>query len=317
MASNKKKDKAIGAFSVISIILCLCALCLGFLKSQSEDLFFNLEYPQKVGISNFQELTALGETVYNNEIVLTDDIHINEKDFRIGTTQRPFAGTFDGKGHTIYIDYTSVDQSTSIFGCISALGLVKNTNFVFGNITVDDNTYGGIAKINYGTVQDCTVECSDMKIKNGKGIYSPCVTINNGTISNVIVYCTLTSQNFNADESAILFGGVCTFNYGTVKNCISISAYNRISCTQEFNILTGQTTNVGVGSVYAVNTSGATITNSVTVLQDGVYTSDKSSGIKVVGSISEIANPNTFFFELDFSNTVWIIQSGKLMLIEG
>lgn len=317
MASNKKKDKAIGVFSIIAIILCVCALCLGFLKSQSEDLYFNLEKSKKVEISSVEDITALGEAIYNDECVLTKDIHITDNSFRIGTTERPFAGTFDGRGHAVYLDFDTANQNTSLFSCIEASGVIKNTRFVFGNITVEGNTYGGIAKINYGTVQDCKIECSDIKIDNNIGIYSPCVITNNGTIANIVVDCSFSNSQIYKDEASILFGSVCTYNYGTVKNCIAAPTFNNIVCTDEFKILVGETTNVGVSAICAVNTSDASTINSVAILPTGVYTSDKNSGLKITDNYGNITDEDTIFFELDFNNRVWKIQNNKLVLIEG
>ena len=317
MASNKKKDKAISVFSIIAIILCICALALGFIKSQSDDLYFDLENSEKVEISSVDDIVALGDAIYNNECVLTDDIHITDNNFRIGTSERPFAGIFDGKGHTVFLDYTSADQDTSLFSCIESGGVVKNTRFVFGNIILDGNTFGGIAKVNYGTVQDCKIECANITIDNNIGIYSPCVIINNGTIANVVVDCSFSNSRTYEDEASILFGGVCTYNHGTVKNCISAPTFNNIVCSDEFKILIGETTNVGISAISAVTTKGASTTNSVAVLPTGVFTSDKNSGLKVVGNYSNILNENTIFFELDFSNQVWKIQNNNLVLIEG
>lgn len=317
MASNKKKDKAISVFSIIAIILCICALALGFMKSQSDDLYYDLESSAKVEISSVDDIVALGEAIYNDECVLIDDIHITDNSFRIGTSERPFAGTFDGKGHTIFLDYASAVQDTSLFSCIESGGVVKNTRFVFGNITLDGNSFGGLAKINYGTVQDCKIECAGITIDNNIGIYSPCVIANNGTISNVVVDCSFSNSRVYDDEASILFGGICTYNYGTVKNCISAPTFNNIVCSDEFKILIGETTNVGISAVSAVTTKGASTTNSVAILPTGVFTSDKNSGLRIVENYSIILNEDTIFFELDFSNQVWKIQNNNLILIEG
>lgn len=317
MASNKKKDKAIGVFTIIAIILCVCALCLGFLKSQSEDLYFDLEKSRTVEISSVEDITALGEAIYNDECVLTKDIHITDNSFRIGTAERPFAGTFDGRGYTVYLDFNTANQNTSLFSCIEASGVVKNTRFVFGNITVEGNTYGGIAKINYGTIQDCKIECSNIKIDNNIGIYSPCVITNNGTIENIVVDCSFSNTKIYKEEASILFGCVCTYNYSIVKNCIAAPTFNNIVCTDEFKILIGETTNVGISAISAVTTKGASTTNSAAILPTGVFTSDKNSGLKVVENYSCILNEDTIFFELDFSNQVWKIQNNNLVLIQG
>lgn len=318
MTSNKKKDKALKVFSIIAIILCVFAFALGFIKSQSDDLYFDLENSETVSISSADDIVALGESVYNDELVLANDIHITDSTFRIGTSERPFEGTFNGNGYTVYIDFISADQDTSLFSCISSRGVIKNTTFVFRNITLDGNTFGGIAKINYGTIQDCKIECSGITIDNNKGIYSPCVIINNGTITNVVVECAFSSSTVYKDESSILFGGVCTYNYGTVSNCISAPTFSNIDCTDEFKILTGETTNVGISAICAVTAKGASTTGSVAILPTGVFTSDKnSSGLTIVEDFADILTDDTIFLKLNFSNQIWKIQNNELVLMEG
>lgn len=316
--ANKKIDKAISAFSIVALILCFAAMGAAFAKGFSEDLYFHLENSQQLEISSTEDILEAGEAIYNDHLVLTQDIHVSDRAFRIGTSERPFSGTFDGNGYTVYFDYTLGDQDTSLFGCIDEGGVVKNTRFVFGNVAVDGNTFGGIAKINFGTIQDCKIECANITIFNNKGIYSPCVITNKGTIKNIVVDCAFSTANTFEDESSILFGGVCTYNYGTVKNCISAPSFNNIMCADEFKILIGETTNVGIGAACSVVTKGATTTNCILVLPSGVFTSDKNSGLKVVNSYDVIMNADTIFFELDFNNSVWQIMNGELVLaIEG
>lgn len=317
MAKNKKKDKVVKFFAIVSIILCVCAFALGFVVTQQDDAYYNLEKSRTVEISSEDDIIALGDSIYNDSCILTADIHITDSALRIGTSERSFSGTFDGNGHTVYIDYTSVSQDVSLFGCIEADGVVKNTRFVFGNIAVEGNTYGGIARINYGIIKDCKIECSNILIDNNSGIYSPCVTTNMGTISNIVVECAFSNAQIYENESSILFGAVCTYNYGTVTNSISSPSFSNLDCCDEFKILTGETTNVGVGAICAVTTAEGSTANSVAVLPSGVYTSDKNSGLKVVESLAEVLKEDTIFFELDFSNQVWKIQGDGLMLIEG
>ena len=66
MASNKKKDKAIKFFSVFSVILCFFAFCGGFVKSQSEDLYYDFENKDIVKISCSEDITTIGESIYND-----------------------------------------------------------------------------------------------------------------------------------------------------------------------------------------------------------------------------------------------------------
>ena len=115
MAKNRKKDATLHIFTVIAILLCLGAAFGGYWLSASSDMYYDLEKIAKVEIDSEDDFVSLGESIYNNEVVLVDDIHITQSTFRIGTSERPFNGVFNGNGHTVYCDFDTVEDGTSLF----------------------------------------------------------------------------------------------------------------------------------------------------------------------------------------------------------
>lgn len=314
MAKNRKKDAALHVFAVISILLCLGAAFGGYWLSTSSNTYYDLEKTEIVEIDSEDDLISLGESIYNNEVILIDDIHITQSSFRIGTNERPFNGTFNGNGHTVYCDFDTVEDGTSLFDCIESEGVIQNTNFVFNNILVKGSTYAGLAEINYGTIKNCTITFSDFRITTNKGIFSSVVDINRGTIANVVVDCAFSTESRISDEKLILIGPICTYNYGVIKNTISIPRYNGFESTDEFRILTGDTVNIGISAICPVTLKTGTTSSSASLIKDGVYTSDKSSGLYIASKNQDIFNTNMIFDNLDFDNRIWTLSEANSSL---
>lgn len=131
-------------------------------------------------ISTAEELFAFAENVastnyyYNNKVVmLTADIDLNGRTWTpVGNTDVPFAGTFDGNGHTIKNFVISEENMTNVakhdavafFGWVGiqggATGYVKN-------VTIDNATVSGhrrvaalVGYLQFGEVTNCTVKNS-------------------------------------------------------------------------------------------------------------------------------------------------------------
>ncbi|MBQ8501101.1 MAG: hypothetical protein IJ494_02175 [Bacteroides sp.] len=126
------------------------------------------------------------------------------------TADNGFKGTFDGGGYTIdNLVITTVNyDNLALFGCIAAGGTVKNLHLTNANLY--GKTYvGGIASINYGTIEGCTVsgEITARNIKVG-GITG----VNYGRIEG----CSVTGKI----EAGLGFaGGIAGENYGTIVAC--------------------------------------------------------------------------------------------------
>ncbi|MCL2655500.1 MAG: InlB B-repeat-containing protein [Coriobacteriia bacterium] len=127
-----------------------------------------------------------------------------------------FTGTFDGNNKTITFDNVTFNQQyAGLFGCIGSGGMVENLN-IAGNITSTASlSYtGGVAGVNYGTVQNCAV-LGDVNSTNSNSNSAGGVVGNNpGTVQN----CYSTGNVTGAYNQV---GGVVGRSDGMVQNCYS------------------------------------------------------------------------------------------------
>lgn len=69
-----------------------------------------------------------------------------------------FLGTFDGDGHTISeLEFNLSDYIAGLFGMIGTSGVVKNVKLKDCNMSVSGQVCGGIAGVNYGTIENCHI----------------------------------------------------------------------------------------------------------------------------------------------------------------
>ena len=152
----------------------------------------------------------------------------------IGDGSCPFAGTFDGQGHTIggfSVDWEGSDSSVyaGLFATIGANGTVKDLG-VCGDVAArgsEDYTpcyAGGIAGRIYehGTVEGCfhvgSVTADSRSESNAGGI----VGDNHGTVRNCRHAGPLSSK---APDTAYAGGVVgCNYRLGAVRNCYAVGA---------------------------------------------------------------------------------------------
>ena len=185
MAKNLKKDKTVFAAKIAAIVLCALALVAGALYGYFSGDSFRMDFSEQVTISSADEIAAHGESLFNDDCVLTDNIVIDDAALRIGSPDRPFEGVFDGRGYTITCDFDSAPDGWSLFGSIGEGGVVRNLKVVFKDVEVKGSAFGGIALINYGTVQNCHI-VYELSASDPSGMYSPCVAINRGSIDGIV-----------------------------------------------------------------------------------------------------------------------------------
>lgn len=116
---------------------------------------------------------------------------------RIGLQNKPFSGSFDGKGHSISgININKTDgQYLGLFGFIDSGASVKNIR-LSNVIIVGYKFCGGIAGMNNGgVIENCSV-ASDVRITTTNEIYPERI------------------------------GGIVGYNYGTVSGCKSSATIN-------------------------------------------------------------------------------------------
>ena len=316
--ANKIKNEKINKIALISLFvsvgLMVVAFALGFVANVFlYDRDYATEKSEVVYASSPEDISKLGAAIYNDRIYLTNDIHISDKSYKIGTDTFPFTGVFNGNGHTVYLDYTSVDESTSLFDYLGKGAVVENVNFVLGNVIVSGNGYGAIAKINDGTIRNCSVKYKSITISE-PGVYSPLASINRGTIKGVLVEGELVSKVSSDKERNVFFGNACAYNSGTLDSAIALASFSGFNSTDELAILKGETKNYAICAVHFRDVNGGISHNTATVLKKGTHTADdRASEIEFL-ELSQLLVENKLYIDLDFSNDFWTISKGKIAL---
>ena len=154
---------------------------------------------------------------------LTADINLTGKKWTpIGTAlNNSYKGNFDGGNHTISgLTVKGSNEYAGLFGCIDDGGTVKNV--VLENVQIaSDNQYayvGGVAGMNNGTIENCSVS---------------------GSVSG----------NSNSNGTSNCVGGVVGQQYGgTITECSSSAI---VDGTNEVGGVAGQTANATLTACYA------------------------------------------------------------------
>ncbi len=228
----------------------------------------------------------------------------------IGTSTRPFYGSFDGRGHTISGLYIGeAKQNNGLFGVMN--GEVRNLT-VNGRMFAGDDS-GGIAGVNQGTISHCvfagTIEKYGSAVTNVGGIA--------GTNRGFIDHCThkgtiraFTGSNIGgiaglaqsgSIEDCVNEGDVGNPMASTHRNCGGIVGYyeggSLSSCRNEGDVLGGGNVG-GIAGSAAENRklSGFVNTGSVTGRGDAVGgiigRSEYLSGISDCHNAGSITGPD-------------------------
>ena len=225
------------------------------------------------GLKNLAELVNNGET--NINITLNTDLNLTNMEWTpIGTESQPYTGTFDGGNHTITgLTVTTSDQYAGLFGFIGSGGKVMNVKLEGVQITSNnqDANVGGMAGINNGTIENCSVSGGSVSGYSAGGVvgqqYSGSITLCNSSatvqgtsqVGGVVGYTnygvTLTACYATGDVTAkdndtagIFFaGGVVGSNGGNLTACYA----------------TGDVTG-GTGSIYVGGVTGSNDSSTLT-----------------------------------------------------
>ena len=160
------------------------------------------------GIQTYEELVAFMESVnsgknYDSAYLDCNIIAPEDSEWTqgIGTSGKPFNGTFDGKGYGIIGLNVNCGENGGLFGVIGESGTVKDLMVIDCDFVSDSTNAGGIAAQNNGTIDHCTSGVNmpaNLKIKlpSGKKIapadYNSLIkgtnaggiaAVNNGTIT--------------------------------------------------------------------------------------------------------------------------------------
>ena len=210
---------------------------------------FASDFP-KITASSSQELVTLsnwvkaGSDMEGITITLADDVDLSDcTDWQpIGfvseSENKPFKGTFDGRGHSLSFDISNIDSSNR-FRKIGVFykndGVIENlvisqylqdgkTLIVYGNSSqyAYSNAGGGICIENSGIVRNC-INKSSIVASTFSDIGGICMS---NTETGIIENClfsgsiTMNAKCSNAGDNQ-KSAGICPRNNGTIKNCVS------------------------------------------------------------------------------------------------
>ena len=272
---------------------------------------------QIIEVATVGELTQVATSVNNGTkdyggttIKLAADLNLSGVAWMpIGTASHPFAGTFDGQGHTISnldvrIDYAASGGVAGLFGKIAASGIVKDVHVDGGNIAFSTNNnnstcyLGSIAGINEGTI----VGCSNTALVSGGTWTSPCVgglvgeNNTGGKVQNSYNRGTVYAGNSN------LLGGVVGNNKGTIQNCFMRSGVNKQSTTTNYPLYGTNNNGTITGCFYANGTVNDALTSRPIALNNNA--DNKTTISSNVGSTKNILLADRTLYTDGYWNTL-------------
>ena len=274
---------------LLSVLMVLGTVSAGFSAGAADQVY---------EISNYEDLVEFAQVVNGNEdegiapnptahAILRRDITANGSTWEpiANSSDRPFAGTFDGRGHKI----TGLDNSeagnkdnSGLFGFIGEGGSVENVRLESANLK--GSNIGGIAHENNGTIQNCSFDGSIESGGDAGGI----ACNNTGTITGC--YST------GSVSGSAPVGGIAGDNRGTITNCYNTGAVRKTSyfgggIVGENNGTVADCYNTGdvtgnsyVGGILGSNMNIGTLTNS--------YNTGSVTGNYAVGGIAGYMNKN-------------------------
>jgi len=128
---------------------------------------------------------------------------------RGGGTSNHFRGSYNGGGYSISkLSLTITDGYQGFFGIIGSGGAVRNVALIDASINVIGLYIGGIAGLNYGTIENCYITGTVTGSSHVGGI----VGYNEGAVQNCYATCSVTGIKD-------IVGGIVGSNLGTVTKC--------------------------------------------------------------------------------------------------
>lgn len=205
----KKNNKITCTVSVLLVLVLMTSLCPYVFAASRE-----------IRIGNAEELAEFAgkcsSDSYSKEltVILTNDIDLDGKELSVPI----FLGTFDGAGHKITgLKISSENSRVALFGIIAEGAAVKNL-IVEGDVSPagTQNTVGGIAGENYGTIENCSFSGMISGTEKTGGIAA--VNGASGTITDCSVSGVIRGSKFT--------GGITGENSGSVIRCLNEAAVN-------------------------------------------------------------------------------------------
>lgn len=220
-------------------------------------------------IGNVNQLKLISKMDRHNSYSLITDIDLeNETISQFFDDVTPYAGTFNGNGHTIsHFKLATSKKQPSLFGYISSTGSVENLRIYNAEIIKDNDN------------------------DSAKLIAGILAGVNNGSISRVIIdSCNVKvsreseAKNNNVNKAIQVYvGGIVAENYGSIKYCnVSGTKVNGYSKRHYGSNADGSNSNdVYAGGAVGYNGAGAElsyirINTNVSVNSEAISESRKS-----------------------------------------
>jgi hypothetical protein len=243
----------------------------------------------KEHLTNLSDIVNAGASFTGKYITLGNDISLNDTTnwqnwettppanswTAIGTSDRGFAGTFDGAGHVVsgvYINNSSSYQG--LFGYVGTGGAIKNLGVVASYIKGNSNV-GGLVGSNWGTITNSYATGSVQG--SGYGYVGGLVGSNWGTITNSYAVGSASGEfyvgglvGYNGNSGSTItnsyamgsvqgssfVGGLVGYYYGTIRNSYATGSVQGSSAVGG---LVGYYGSLGTisGSYYNSEASGA------------------------------------------------------------
>lgn len=237
----------------------------------NEDITVTVTPPGVFGTTHYvsteDELITWANALTNNtslSCVLLDDITLTEAWVPVGFGMG-YAGTFDGRGHSIKGMEIKNSNQSGIFNGIAATGVVKNLTVEVSCNSVDHYNVGTIAKTNNGTIENChsiiggsvslTREFGGIASTNSGSIIGCSSRISGQVSGSANVGGIVGTNNGTITASYMLLEEAGSFSSSDVS-CGGIAGNNTDSVTGCYSIINGTISNES-GNSYAIAPGGS------------------------------------------------------------
>ena len=309
----RKKQKLLFSLILLAVLVVSGSL-MGLFDAMHLGVSFFEEKVHTVSISDEEDLLATLDSFYNNIYYLEDDIIINDVS-ALASRERPFIGTFDGRGHTITF---SGKTSESLFGYIGEGGVVKNLHVQVAGATFDEKLGAILALENAGQILNCKVTLENSTV-SAKGSFGGLVAINRGIIKNVVVEASMTKRLLASEEQntrQLVTGAICGYNYGEIFSSVASIQYKNFTEADKNAVFENGQSNNTIGAVYGINNRTNGISQCTALVEDTLYPSDlREKAITFVLDAAEVYNETYVFMNLGFDEDRWILRDNALDLI--
>lgn len=270
----------------------------GGMGTESDPIIINSAAQLKLLADNVNGGTTYAGVFFN----LTVDINLNNQKWTpIGSSTKPFKGSFNGQGHKIYGLFinSSKDSYQGLFGYISNGKYIANLH-LDGRVLGDAKTGGLIGMAyNYKTIVNCHAECDVQGRQDVGGLigYVECDTKE----TSLIVNCS----NQGSVSGTDFIGGIIGYSkcYGYNEG-----RYANIKIANVFNCgdINGDSYVGGIiGNLY--NYPGTYYGTSHTTLENCINYSNITGKLYKGGIIGRVQNSSSSYdSELIINNTYWL-----------